>query len=563
TGKTLSGDRAYKLGLVEQCLPRESFEESVQSWAKKNMASMKAGNRLAKQPKLGGLSGIGGSIVGSVMEKTPLGRSIMLKKARGSVLGRTKGQYPAPIEAINVIQTTNGCYGEQLRGVDRRAALAVEAKGFAKLAVGEVCKNLIRIFYLTEAVKKSKGLPIGTSAETRHVRSAAILGAGIMGGGIAQLFAAKGFQVRLKDLNTKALAAGVQAAVQLFKKQVQKKKLTSRQGFQKISLISPVLDYSGFNAVSIVVEAVVENLEVKQQVFKELEGSVSDTCVIATNTSSLSVSKMQSSMRNPERLVGMHFFNPVHKMPLIEVIKGEKTSNEALTTVFQLSKQLGKTPIVVKDAPGFLVNRLLLPYLNEATFLVEQGVPIDEVDRVLLEFGMPMGPLELIDEVGIDVGDKVAHILNEAFGERAQPSSVNSKIITAGRLGKKNEKGFYVYEGREKKLDPKIYDILSVTPKYGLVPGDEILDRCILPMINEASRCLAEDVVSSASDVDLGMIMGTGFPPFRGGLLKYADGLGLQEIVKRLKEFEEIFGKRFEPSEALVARLDGGCGFLG
>jgi len=252
----------------------------------------------------------------------------------------------------------------------------------------------------------------------------------------------------------------------------------------------------------------------------------------------------------------MHFFNPVHKMPLVEVIRGEKTSDEAVSAVFQLSKTLGKTPIVVKDAPGFLVNRLLMPYLNEAVYLLSEGVPIPEIDQTLLNFGMPMGPMELIDEVGVDVGDKVSHILNEAFGDRMLPASLNSKAVAAGRLGKKNGKGLYNYEGprKTKELDPKIYEIMGVKPTPNRLATEEIIERCILPMINEASRCLEEGIVGSASEVDLGMIMGTGFPPFRGGLLRYADTLGPRAIVDRLRKYEARFGARFAPSPALLAR---------
>jgi 3-hydroxyacyl-CoA dehydrogenase / enoyl-CoA hydratase / 3-hydroxybutyryl-CoA epimerase len=286
---------------------------------------------------------------------------------------------------------------------------------------------------------------------------------------------------------------------------------------------------------------------------------------VASNTSSLSITEMQSAMKNPERLVGMHFFNPVHKMPLIEVIRGEKSSDEAVTTVFQFSKQLGKTPIVVKDAPGFLVNRLLMPYLNEACWLLADGVPVPELDEAMLEFGMPMGPMELIDEVGVDVGVKVAHILHEAFGARMAPAPFNAKVAELNRLGKKSGKGIYEYEGKEKRkhFNPEIYSLLGLTPKDGAVSREEIVERCVLPMINEAARCLDEKVVASASEVDLGMIMGTGFPPFRGGLLRYADSLGAKAVVDRLKKYESRFGARYAPSQALLAKAQAAARFYG
>ncbi len=554
TGKTLSGDRAYKAGLIEAVLPKENFEASAFQWVKKNLKALASGERLAKEPKLGGMGGT----MGKLMESTPIGKSIIFKKAREGVLARSKGHYPAPIEAIDVIQSTGGCYGPKLRGKQREGAMAREARGFGKMAVTDVSRNLVRLFFMTEAVKKSKGLPPGVAAHPKKVQSGAVLGAGVMGGGIAQLLADKGVPVRMKDLNTQALSLGVQSAAAVFKKQLKRKRITPRDYVQKINLISPTVDFAGFMHADVVIEAIIEKMDVKKKVFQELEGYVKDDCVIASNTSSLSISEMQSVMKHPERFVGMHFFNPVHKMPLVEVIRGEKSSDDAVSTVFEFSKRLGKTPIVVKDAPGFLVNRLLMPYLNEATWLLADGAPIQDIDRVLLGFGMPMGPMELIDEVGVDVGEKVAHILHDAFGDRMLPAPFNHKVVEAGRLGKKNGKGIYTYENPKKKkeFDPKVYEILGVTPSPGAVSDSEILERCILPMINEASRCLDEKVVASASEVDLGMIMGTGFPPFRGGLLRYADTLGARAIVEKLKKYQERFGARFEPAPALVKRAE-------
>lgn len=553
TGKSLSGDRAFKQGLADACLPKENFEDSVLRWSKTNLSALKSGKRLGKEPKLGGVGGP----MGTLLEKTPM-KSIVFKKAREGVMKQTRGKYPAPLEAIAVIQSTDGGYGSKVRGAERDQAMAREARGFGKMAATDISKNLIRLFFLTEGVKKSKGLPAGVQVQEQAVGHGAVLGAGVMGGGIAQLFSDKQIPIRMKDLNTQALALGVQAATKIFKKQVQKKRINSRQFLQKLNHIAPVLDYSGFKSVDLVVEAIVENIDVKKKIFQELESQVQSDCVIASNTSSLSITEMQKVFQRPERFAGMHFFNPVNRMPLVEVIRGEKTSDETVATVFQLSKQLGKTPIVVKDAPGFLVNRLLAPYLNEAVYLVAEGVPIPEVDRVLLDFGMPMGPMELIDEVGVDVGEKVAHILHEAFGARMVPAPLNGKVVGAGRLGKKNGKGLYEYTGpkKEKQLNPEIYEILGVTVSSQAVADEEILERCVLPMINEASRCLDEGIVASASEVDLGMIMGTGFPPFRGGLLRYADTLGARTLVERLRKYEARFGARYAPSPALLKRAE-------
>lgn len=555
TGKNLNAERAVRAGLAEAALPKENFLESALKWTKLNLEALQTGKRLAREPKLGGMGGT----IGTLMEKTPVGRGVIFKKAREGVMSKTRGQYPAPLEAIDVLQTSGAVYGpEKIRGAGRDQAMAREAQGFGKLAATEVSKNLIRLFFLTEGVKKSRGLPPGVSAEARHVRTAGVLGAGVMGGGIAQLFAEKNVSARMKDLNTQALATGMQSAAKIFQKQASRKRITKRQYLQKMNHIAPIMDYSGFGSTDFVVEAIVENMDIKKKVLAEAESKVSDTCVMASNTSSLSITEMQKALKHPERFAGMHFFNPVSKMPLIEVIRGAQSSDEAVSTVFQFSKLLGKTPIVVKDAPGFLVNRLLAPYLNEATYLMAEGVPVEHLDKVFLDFGMPMGPMELIDEVGVDVGAKVAHILHEAFGARMLPCPMNKKVVEAGRLGKKSGKGIYEYvpEGKtiNKVLKPEIYELLGVTPAHDAVADEEILERCVLPMINEASRCLDEGVVASASEVDLGMIMGTGFPPFRGGLLRYADQLGAKHIVDRLKKYQERFGARYEPAPALLAR---------
>jgi 3-hydroxyacyl-CoA dehydrogenase/enoyl-CoA hydratase/3-hydroxybutyryl-CoA epimerase len=550
SSKTLNADRAFKAGLIEASIPKPDFKNYALKWVKTNLKALQAGERLAKEPKLGG----SGGLVGGAMEKTPMGRALIFSQAKKGVLGKTRGNYPAPLEVIDVIQSTGTRYGAALRGKARERAMEREAQGFGKMAVTDISRNLVRIFFMTEGVKKSKGLSATSSAVAHKVASAGVLGAGVMGGGIAQLLADKNIEARMKDLNNKALTLGVQAAITIFKKAVQRKKMTRRQMQQKLNQISPALDFDGFHSTQAVIEAIVENMDVKKKVLADLENYIKPDCIVASNTSSLSISKMQEALKHPDRFVGMHFFNPVHKMPLVEVIRGDKSSDEAVSTIFQFSKQLGKTPIVVKDAPGFLVNRLLMPYCNEAAHMLSEGVPIADLDRVMLKFGMPMGPVELIDEVGIDVGAKVAHILHDAFGERMQPSSLNDKMVKEGYLGKKNGKGFYPYDAKQKRLDfdPQIYQVLGVEPKTGAASDDEIRERCVLIMINEASRCLAEGVVSSAAEVDLGMIMGTGFPPFRGGLLRYADTLGSKVIVERLNEYSKRFGARFAPAEPLL-----------
>jgi len=566
TGKTLNGERAAKIGLCDAVLEKEDFENSAIQWATRNWQSIARGERVGRKPAVGGGAP---APLGAALEHTPMGRSFMLSKAREGVMKKTKGHYPAALEILSVIRDTDGAYGNKLRGSERDRAMAREALGFGRCAATEVSRYLIGLFFLTEAVKKDNGLGDKQHTEVgvqeKNVRTAAVLGAGVMGGGIAQLLAEKEIATRMKDLNLTALSTGMTAASSLFKKQLKRRRITSRQMLQKMNLIAPVTDYSGFRSVDLVIEAIIENIDIKKKVFAELETQVSESTVIASNTSSLSISEMQKAFRKPERFVGLHFFNPVSKMPLIEVIRGERTSDEAVVTAFQFSKKIGKTPVVVKDAPGFLVNRLLMPYLNEATWLVAEGAPVDQVDRVLEAFGMPMGPMELIDEVGVDVGEKVAHILHDAFGDRVSPAPNNSRIVAAGRLGKKNGKGIYVYSegGRKKNLDPEFYGLIGVTPDANKLSEQEILDRCVLPMINEASRCLEEKIVASADELDLAMIMGTGFPPFRGGLLHYADHIGAPELVKRLEKYSSRFGARYEPAPLLRQMAQRGESFYG
>ena len=549
TGKSLTGEKAFKTGLADGLIQKENFEETAMDWVISNLEKLKKGIRIAKEPMLGGMGGFAGKL----LEGNPIGRAIIFNKAKSGVLAKTKGQYPAPIEAIRVISEMGTHYQANFRGEARDKAIEIEAKGFGKMAATDISKNLIRLFFLTEGVKKSNGLTDGKTVEVKKIAAAGVLGAGVMGGGVAQLLADKNIYVQMKDLQLASLELGIQSALTIFKKSLKRKSITERQFDQKLAHISPTTNYDGFKGVEVIIEAVVEKMEVKKSVLKEVEEFVSATCVIATNTSSLSVSEMQKAMKFPERFCGMHFFNPVHRMPLVEVIRGTLSSDLAVSQIYQFSKQIGKTPIVVKDTPGFLVNRLLMPYLAESALMVEEGVRIDEIDETLLKFGMPMGPIELIDEVGLDVGDKVGHILHEAFPDRMPKPKTFDQLLTLKRLGKKTGSGFYIYstDRKDKELDSQIYSIIGVTPIERKIPVDDILDRTVLSMVNEAARCLEEKVVESAEVVDLGMIMGTGFPPFRGGLLRYADARGLSKIVERLNVLKNRYGNRFEPSDAL------------
>jgi len=533
TGKQVDGVRAYKSGIVDTYLPQQDFNSRALALAKANYG--KPGRRVH-------------TFMNRVMEMIPL-RGIVFSQARKQVMKNTKGKYPAPLKILDLLA--------EIHGMEIDEALKREAKAFAVLAVTPVSKRLIELFQLSESVKKTNG--VGPEVQARKVNHAGLLGAGVMGGGIAWAFANKDIPVRMKDIKQESVNLGYQQAAENFGFALKKRKLTKNQYMGKMGMISGTLDYSGFRNADVVVEAVVENMDVKKKVLAETENYITDSCVYASNTSSLSITEMASAAKRPENVGGLHFFNPVSRMPLVEVIAGQKTSKETVATLFELAKKLGKTPIVVKDGPGFLVNRLLLPYMNEAMFLFEEGVSVERLDRVMKDFGMPMGPMRLVDEVGIDTGAKVAKILQNAFGARAQASPISEMIAASGRLGKKNGKGFYLYEnGKEVGVDESILEVVKNrnTRSVGLTDG-ELIQRMTYPMINEAALALADSVVKTPGEVDLGMIMGTGFPPFRGGLLRFADSEGVKRIAETLERFSGAGGgERLKPNAALqeVAR---------
>jgi 3-hydroxyacyl-CoA dehydrogenase/enoyl-CoA hydratase/3-hydroxybutyryl-CoA epimerase len=365
----------------------------------------------------------------------------------------------------------------------------------------------------------------------------------------------------MKDIRHEAIASGLQHAKRLFDEAVEKRRLKPREAEQRMELVSGGLEYHGFASVDLVLEAVVERLDVKREVLRETESRVRPECILATNTSSLSVDAMAEVLERPERFCGMHFFNPVHRMPLIEVVRGSRTDDEVVATVHQLAVRLGKVPVIVQDGPGFVVNRILGPYLNEAAWLLADGASVEAIDKAAKEFGMPMGPLRLVDEVGIDVSRHAGESLYQAFGERMAPAPVFAALGSTDRLGRKNGRGFYEYRGEEEaEVDQRVYAELGLAmAREGSGPSErEIRSRLVLSMVNEAARILGDRIVTRAGDVDLAMIMGTGFPPFRGGPLRFADSLGPKTVVERLEALREKLGPRFEPATLLVelARKD-------
>lgn len=536
TGKTVAGRKALKLGLIDALIPDARFLDHVRDFARE-----KAGR---KRKDEGGLD-----IKEMLLEKNPLGRKVLFDQARKKTLQESRGHYPAPLRAIEVVRI----------GIEDgpRAGFDAEARALGELVTSRISKNLVHVFRMTEDAKRETGLPGG---DPKEIRAAAVLGAGTMGGGIAQLIANEtDVPVRMKDINNDALALGMSHASGLYDRLVKRYRLSAPEARRKMALVHPTLDFSGFARADIVIEAVVERMDVKQQVFAETEQHVPEDCVLASNTSSLSIQGIGAKTRRPERVVGMHFFNPVHKMPLVEVIAAEGSAPWAVNTVFDYTRKLGKTPVLVKDTPGFLVNRLLMFYSSEAMWLLDEGYRIEDLDRAMTDWGMPVGPMVLSDEVGIDVSTKVAHILLEAFGDRLTLPAWLDRMPENKRLGVKSQSGFYRYEGKERKEpDPTVYALLGLHPRVDNPDPGLIADRMVLPMVNEAARCLEEQVVRSAAELDLALIFGTGFPPFRGGLCRWADSEGLGRIVATLERFESAVGERFKPSEALRATAEAG-----
>jgi 3-hydroxyacyl-CoA dehydrogenase / enoyl-CoA hydratase / 3-hydroxybutyryl-CoA epimerase len=530
-GKTLDGKRAKRMGLVDEVVPGAILLDIAKEF------STKPKRRGSGRTKF-------------YVEGNPLARRVIFGKARKAVMAQTHGHYPAPLKAIDVMEYAMSA------GVER--GLAREVEEVVPLIVGpqsEVAQNLIRLFFMMEESKKER-----IAATPIEVRDAGVLGAGIMGGGIAQLVADKTeASIRMRDINWKAIAGGMKAASKIWKKKVDRRRMTRGEMARKLARITSTIDWSGFERCELVVEAVVENVDVKRQVLSEFEAIAAPNAIFATNTSTIPITDIAAQAKRPENVAGMHFFNPVDRMPLVEVIRGAKTSDAAMATVANFARRMGKTVVYCNDGPGFVVNRILGPYMNESGFLLEEGNAIESLDKAMVDFGMPMGPMALLDEVGIDVAAKVAKILGGAFGDRMEPSHVVDTLYADGRYGKKNGKGLYLYEaGKRQGPDPSVYKLLNIRSTH---PADAqaVVERMIFAMVNEAAMILDEKIVASAAELDLAMIMGTGFPPFRGGLLRYADKLGLPYILARLDDLFQKHGKRFLATVALrkLAERDG------
>lgn len=512
TGRALDPRRALRTGLVDAVLPHQNFETRVLQWTEALLAAGRPPRRQAPPP------------AARILQAIPPLRATVLSEARKKVLRETHGNYPAPLEILRVVGASWG------KPVAR--ALERERDAVSKLLFTPESRNLRRIFVLGEDAKRRPETPAA-----RPVARAAVIGAGVMGGEIAFLLSRRGVRARLRDLQPAPILRSLAHARSLYDREVQRRRMTRAEMEQAAGRIEPALDLAGLSRVDLVLEAIVEDLAVKQTLLRELEGVVPERCVLATNTSSLSVEAMARGLRHPERVIGMHFFNPATRMPLVEVIRTPVSDPAAVQSVVALARRLGKTPVLVADAPGFLVNRILMPYLVEAVGLVERGQAVQEIDRALLRFGMPMGPLALLDEIGLDVARKVAHVLEESFHGRMPSTTLLDRLSAAGAMGKKSGLGFYRYaDGKRREVNPVVAAVGGGAHAEG---SEEIANRLVDAMVNEAALALEERVVERAAEVDLAMVMGTGFPPFRGGLLRHADTAGVGTIVERLAKRQQ------------------------
>lgn len=481
---------------------------------------------------------------------TPIESMMVFEGAKAFVAGQAGPFYPAPVSAVKAMA--------KHATMKRQDAMHVEIDGFIKLAKSEVAHSLVTVFLADQFVKKKSKSQSAASAKIKH---AGVLGAGIMGGGIAYQSASKGTPILMKDIRPEALELGLTEASKLFGKLVASKKIDAAMMARGISAITPCLSYGDFKLCDVVVEAVVENENVKKKVLAEVEGEVRPDCIIASNTSTISITQLAKALKRPENFCGMHFFNPVHRMPLVEVIRGEKTSEASVAAVVAYALALGKTPIVVNDCPGFLVNRVLFPYIFGFVQLLTDGVAFERIDKVMEKFGWPMGPAYLLDVIGIDTCVHAADVMAKGFPDRMIFAGDNaiSLLKGAGRLGQKSGSGFYAYsqdaKGKPiKKADPAVAPILAKVKKASVeVSDEEIIQRLMIPMINETARCLEEKIVASPAEADIALLYGLGFPPFRGGVFKYLDSLGSDNFCALTKKYASL-GKAYEAAPLVLAK---------
>ncbi len=556
SGRSLRPKLAQRLGLVDDVVPLGVGFETAVHLALRLASEPAYARSLAK--KRSQASGTKERIERALLEKNPIGRLALFRRARAETSKKTRGHYPAAERVIDLLER----FGS--RGF--RAAAELEAEVFGDLVVSETAQRSIDLFFARKAVEKDSGLEPNERAASFSVDRVAVFGAGLMGAGIAALCARSGLSVRMKDTDDVVVGRGLRYVKELLDARARRGSMSALERDAAFARISGATDYTGFRNTDLVIEAVFEDLALKHAVIGEVEKLVRDTCVIASNTSAIPIARIAEGSLRPEMIVGMRYFSPVHQMPLLEVVRTKASDPRAVATAVALGRKQGKTVIVVNDGPAFYTTRILYALLVEAAHLVAEGSSIEEVDRAMVDWGFPVGPFQLMDEIGLDLGAHVGDVARDAFGERMRPPDAFAALVADGRKGRKNARGFYLYGSaapRRKTVDATVYGVLGVTPKPRAVTADEIALRCGLAMVNEALRCHGDGVLRSARDGDVGAIFGVGFPAFRGGPFRHVDVVGASEILRRTRSLEQRFGVRFEPAPLLVAMARSGKRFYG
>ncbi|MEA3501244.1 MAG: fatty acid oxidation complex subunit alpha FadJ [Actinomycetota bacterium] len=543
TGRSVRPGKALKIGLVDEVVPSEMLYDIAKERASQSIGHL--GDSAGASVK----SFLAPSHLQALaLEQNPVGRRVMFKKAEDVMLAKTKGLYPAPKRALEAVRI----------GIDQGNAAGYEAEAtfFGELITSSESKALRGIFFASQMMKYTTG--ISTSAEPETVSKVGILGGGLMGAGIATVSVLKaGATVRVREVDNAGVERALAHVSNQISKQVKRRRLRPFEGEQAMNKVTGTTDWSGFQNVDIVVEAVFESLDLKQALLAEAEAVTGDNVVFASNTSSLPISDIAANADRPEAVLGMHYFSPVEKMPLLEIIVTEDTSDSATATAVEFGKRQGKTVIVVKDGPGFYTTRILVPYLNEAFYLLSEGASVKAIDEAMTKWGFPIGPLLLTDEVGIDVGAHISKIMLDAFGSRMAGPEMAQGLLDDDRKGRKNSSGFYEYDDKGERggVDESVYQALGLGPRRE-IPRAEIQERIALAMVNEAARCLEEGILQSALDGDMGAVMGLGFPPFRGGPFWWIDEDGAEDIVAKLEALAEKHGERFEPAGIIRAHAE-------
>lgn len=559
TGRQLDASRAKKLGVVDEVVPKTVLVEVARRRAVE-IADGKLVPAQAREKKSND-GKLQDRVKSLLLEDNPVGRQLVFRKAKEQLVAKSRGHYPAPERAIDVVR----------EGIEHgvEAGLKAEAKAFGELAMSDVSRRLVELFFATNELKKDNGVDDPT-VKPLPVQSIGVIGAGLMGAGVAYVSSAlAGHHVRLRDRDDAAVARGLASVTALYDERVKKRRMSRFERDRKLGLVTGTTGYAGFGSVDVVVEAVFEDLDLKKKVVEEVEAVASKNAIIASNTSSIPIAKIAEASKRPERVIGMHYFSPVHKMPLLEVITHDGTRPEVTATAVEIGKKQGKTVIVVRDGVGFYTSRILAPYMNEAAWAMSEGARIEDLDEALLRWGFPVGPATLLDEVGIDVAAKVGGIMQDAFGKRLEAPGSLSGFMDAGRLGRKAKKGLFLYDekGRTKQenghklVDETAYDVMPGGRERKSFRLEDLAERLSLQMVNEAALCLQDGVLRSARDGDIGAIFGLGFPPFRGGPFRYVDAMGAKQVVARLEVLEKAHGLRFRPARILMDMARGGTRF--